>query len=115
MRFALPILNARILVALPVIVLSACSGDVNPVRDAAVAVGAGSQPRQRPDFVARSRPDQLDYVPVGAPAATRGPGKTAEEVKAAEADLERKRTANEGQAESARRLGASPAPKPASR
>ncbi len=51
--------------------LGACFGDVNPVRDAAVAAGVGAPPRTAPDFVSRTRPEKLDYLPVGSSAPAR--------------------------------------------
>ncbi len=89
--------------------LAACSGDANPVRDTLVATGVGAQPKPAPDFVAASRPQTLDYIPVGtAPAKTAA--KSADQVKAAEAAMDKTRTANESQAAAARRLGSTPAP-----
>jgi hypothetical protein len=93
--------------------LAACSGDINPVRDVAVSTGIGAQQAPAPDFVEKSRSESIDYQPVGvAPPARTRSAKTADEVKAAEAEMERVRAANESRARSARRLGASPAPSP---
>jgi hypothetical protein len=89
--------------------LAACSGDANPVRDALVTTGVGAQPKPAPDFVAASRPQTIDYIPVGA-APEKTKAKTADEIKAAEAAMEKTRTANEGRAASARALGSNPAP-----
>jgi hypothetical protein len=89
--------------------LAACSGDVNPVRDALVTTGVGSAPRPAPDFVAASRPETIDYIPVGtAPAKTAA--KSADQVKATEAAMEKTRAANESRAAAARELGSKPAP-----
>jgi hypothetical protein len=55
-----------------------------------VAVGAGGKPAPAPEFVAGSRPADLDYVPVGTTKA--GPAKPArkpEEAKAVEASSTR--------------------------
>lgn len=93
--------------------LAGCSGDVNPLRDVAIATGVGVQPRQAPDFIETSRPGQLEYVPVG----TSAPGrptkaKTAGEVKAMEAEMDRSRSTNEREGQAATAAGATPAPVP---
>jgi hypothetical protein len=89
--------------------LAACSGDTNPVRDALVTTGVGTAPRPAPDFVAASRPETIDYIPVGAtPAKTAA--KSADQVKATEAAMEKTRAANESRAAAARKLGETPAP-----
>jgi hypothetical protein len=93
--------------------LAACSGDVNPVRDMAVAVGVGVQPRQAPDFIQTTRPGQLEYVPVGTSAPARPTkAKSAAEVKAMEAEMDRRRTSNEREGQAASAAGATPAPVP---
>lgn len=68
--------------------LSGCMGDANPVRDQLNAVGIGPKAVAAPDFVAQSRPKDLDYVPVGTSAPPRARAKSAAEVKALEAELE---------------------------
>lgn len=94
------------------VALAACS-ETNLVRDSFVAVGAGPQNAETPDFVAETRPANLDYVPVGstAPARTTA-ARTADEVKAAEAELEAIRERNERAAQSALRSGQTPPPAP---
>jgi hypothetical protein len=89
--------------------LAACSGDTNLVRDAAVATGIGTEPKPAPDFVASTRPTELNYNPVGLPTAP-FVAKTPAQVKAAEAAMDQARTANESQAAEARQLASSPAP-----
>ena len=95
--------------------LAGCSGDVNPVRDVAVAAGVGGKPAaQAPDFVARSRPETLDYLPVGVSAPPRPTrNKTQAEIKQTEADLEAVRAANEAKAAETRQFGSTPPPAPA--
>ena len=91
--------------------LSACSGDLNPVRDVAVATGMGAQPRKAADFVAKSRPEKLEYVPVGSSAPPRASVKAAAAVSAAEAEMDALRAANEARAAEARAAAsASPTP-----
>ena len=93
------------------LVLAACTGDTNLVRDVAVATGVGSEPKPAPDFVAASRPSEVDYIRPGV--ATRSAkAKTADEVKAMEAAMEKTRTANEGKAAAARELGSRSGPGP---
>jgi hypothetical protein len=89
--------------------LAACAGDVNPVRDVLVSTGVGTEPKPAPDFVAATRPETIDYIPVGA-APVKAKAKTADEVKAAEAAMEQTRAANESRANTARELGSKPAP-----
>jgi hypothetical protein len=92
--------------------LAACS-ETNLVRDSFVAVGAGPQNAQTPDFVEQSRPAELDYLPVGTAAPARPTAaRTADEVKAAEAELEAVRLQNERAAQAAQKAGQTPPPAP---
>jgi hypothetical protein len=96
--------------------LCACAGDTNPVRDLAVATGVGVEPKPAQDFVAKTRPQSLEYLPVGAAPPERArPPKTADEVKALEAEMDRDRAAMQDEAAAARQLGSSPPPRPAQR
>lgn len=93
--------TALLLVAGPIsLALAACAGDANPIRDVAVASGVtGGEPKPPPDFISQSRRSGADYVPVGTSAPKRVyRAKTADEVKGAEADLERVRARNEAAA-----------------
>src|SRR5215213_6551209 len=91
--------------------LAGCSADTNPVRDVFVATGVGAKPKPAPDFVVQSRPEAVDYVPVGVSAPARPiRGKTVAETKAAEAELDAQRAAIEAKATEARQVGATPAP-----
>ena len=93
---------------------AACSGDTNAVRDTLVAVGVGANTASSPDFVARSRPTNLDYIPVGTQASSRTrAAKTADELKAAEDEMEALRVQNEALGQEARAAGATSAPEPA--
>src|SRR5687768_7991520 len=84
----------RSLAAAGLAALSGCMADANPVRDAAVAVGFGAKVTPAPEFVARTRPAELDYIPVGTAVAGRPTAaRTAAEVKAAEAELDAVRAA----------------------
>lgn len=98
-------------VAAAVLALAGCSPDTNPVRDVFVATGVGAKPKPAPDFVVQSRPEAVDYVPVGVSAPARPiRGKTVAETKAAEAELDAQRAAIEAKATEARQVGATPAP-----
>ncbi|MBQ0823055.1 hypothetical protein HPT29_014265 [Microvirga terrae] len=93
--------------------LAGCNGSFNPVRDVATAVGAGPQTAATPDFVARSRPADLEYMPIGTPAAERPtPARTADQIKAAEAELDAIRAQNEAAGAAAAELGKTPPPEP---
>jgi hypothetical protein len=90
-------------------------GACNPVRETFSAVGAGPNPTAAPDFVQQSRPANLDYIPVGRAVPERPTkARTAEEVKAAEAELEGTRARNETARNLAIKAGSTPAPEPAS-
>jgi hypothetical protein len=85
----------------------------NPVRDVAASVGAGPQMTASPDFVARSRPADLEYMPISATAPERPtPARTAEEIKAAEAEMDALRARNEAAGAQAAELGKTPPPEP---
>ncbi len=85
----------------------------NPVRDVATSLGAGPRLAPTPDFVERSRPANLDYMPIGTAVPGRPtPARTAEEIKAAEAELDALRTRNEAAGAAAAELGKTPPPEP---
>ena len=91
--------------------VSGCNS--NPVRDVATAVGAGPTTAPTPDFVAQSRPANLEYMPIGTPVVERPtPARTPEEIKAAEAELDAIRTRNEAAGAAAAELGKTPPPEP---
>ncbi|WP_336488602.1 hypothetical protein [Methylobacterium nigriterrae] len=98
---------------------AACSGDVNPLRAAAIESGYGAKPIAAPDFVTESRKGGGDFLPVGISAPARPVrAKSAEGQKALEAELEGARNRNEAQgraAEGAAKGGVKSlaAPKPA--
>ena len=102
----------RMAAAISLGVLAGCAGDTNPVRDAFVATGIGSEPKPAPDFVSRSRPGTVDYLPVALPKTTRKKARTVAEVKGVEAEMDAVRTTNEAQAAAARAAGSAPAPAP---
>jgi hypothetical protein len=99
------------------LILSAAAGmagcNSNPVRDVAASVGAGPQMAASPDFVARSRPADLEYIPISAAAPERPtPARTADEIKAAEAEMDALRAQNEAAGAQAAELGKTPPPEP---
>ena len=105
--------GAALVLAAMALALAGGSADVNPVRDVFVATGGGAKPRPAPDFIAQSRPERLDYLPVGVSAPPRAiRGKTVKETKDAEAELDKVRAANEAKAAEARQAGATPPPAP---
>lgn len=105
---AIPCLGWAALAAM----LGACATDANPVRDAVQRASYGPKIAPAPDFVAASRPANLDYLPVGRPAsAPSAKGKRADEIKAAEAEMDSLRARNESRGAAARRAaGAKPGP-----
>ena len=93
--------------------VAGCNGSFNPVRDVATYLGAGPQSAATPDFVARTRPADLEYMPLGTPVAERPtPARSATEIKAAEAELDALRTQNEAAGAAAAELGKTPPPEP---
>jgi hypothetical protein len=99
--------------ALVVANAAGCAEGSNPTRDLFASVGAGPKTADAPDFVASSRPAKLDYMPVGTSQAGRQtPARTAEEVKAAEAELDALRAQNEAAGAEAAKLGGTPPPQP---
>ena len=93
--------------------LGGCSGDMNPVRDTLVDAGVGAKPRTAPEFIERSRPQDLDYLPVGVlPPPRRTEAKSEEQVRRAAAEMKAARGRNQAQGEAARRAAGTPAPRP---
>jgi len=93
--------------------VAGCNGSFNPVRDVATAVGAGPQMAASPDFVVQSRPENLEYMPIGSATPERAtPARTPEEIKAAEAELDAIRARNEAAGAAAAELGKTPPPEP---
>jgi hypothetical protein len=105
---------SRAKLAGPILLLSAvlggCAGDGNPVRDLALASGVtGGEPKPAPDFVVRTRPATLDYLPIGVSAPPRRfRAKDKESIEGAEAEMDRLRRANEARGAQARRAGSEP-------
>ncbi|MCB8820865.1 hypothetical protein [Microvirga rosea] len=86
-----------------------CSG--NPTGEFVESSGLGPKMAPRPDFIAATRPQNLDYIPIGTPQEGRPtPAKSLEQVKAAEAELDAVRAQNQSRGEAAAQLGGTPAP-----
>jgi hypothetical protein len=109
---AVPATAARGVLLAALLTLAGCS-ETNLVRDSFGAVGVGPKSAETPDFVERSRPADLDYVPIGAESPPRATAaRTAEEVKQAEAELEAVRVSNERVAEAVKQAGSTAPPAP---
>ncbi|MBM6595632.1 hypothetical protein [Microvirga pudoricolor] len=94
-----------------VVGLAACSGNTagNLVR----STGFGPTTAASPDFVSASRPQNLDYIPITAPGPGREtPAKTADQVKAVEAEMDALRERNAAAGATAAEAGGTPAPDP---
>ncbi|WP_052340873.1 hypothetical protein [Salinarimonas rosea] len=93
--------------------LGGCAGDLNPVRDVFVAVGAGAAPQQAPTFVEETRAGAPSgYVPVRPTPRRATDPKTPEEVAQARAALEADLEAVAQRGEQARGLAIGPDPAP---
>ena len=98
-------------------ILAGCSSDANPVRDLAVSAGVtGGEPKPAPDFVSRTRLDNVDYLPVGESAPKRHyRARKKEDVEKAEAELNQVRQKNEARGTAARRAAGPASAPPAGR
>jgi hypothetical protein len=106
------ILRPRFAICLSLtLILAGCSGDINPVRDAFSAVGAGPPKVDAPDFVKQTRPQNATYMPIGVSAPER-PMKVRnpEQTRQFEAELEALRARNAAQGQTAKSMGATPPP-----
>ncbi len=109
--FSIPPSAAFALILFSAVGVSGCNS--NPVRDVATSLGAGPQMAPTPDFVQRSRPADLQYMPIGAAVPERPtPARTADQIKAAEAELDALRARNEAAGAQAAELGKTPPPEP---
>ncbi len=83
-----------------------CSSDVNPIKEAFVGAGYGPKPVDAPDFIAQSRRNGGDYMPVGESAPKRAiRARSSEGQKALEAELEGARSRNEAKGRAAETAG----------
>jgi outer membrane murein-binding lipoprotein Lpp len=96
--------------------LSACSTDANPMRDLAFAAGIGGEPKPAPDFITRTRPGGVDYLPIGVSAPRRTVrAKKATEVAQVEGEMDALKNRNEARAAEAKSAGSDAAKPIASR
>ena len=101
------------LTGLAVANVAACADGSNPTKELANSLGLGPKVTPPPDFVAKTRPQSLDYMPIGVPAQDRPTkARTADQIKAAEAEMDALRAQNEAAGAAAARLGETPDPKP---
>lgn len=79
-------------------VVGGCAG--NPARDLAVAAGVtGGEPKPAPDFVRRTRRQDLDFIPVGTSAPKRAYRvKTGAEVGSSQTELDQLKAQNDARA-----------------
>jgi hypothetical protein len=93
--------------------VAACTDGSNPTKELANSLGFGPKVAESPEFVTRTRPKSLDYMPIGVAAQQRPtPARTADEIKAAEAEMDALRAQNEAAGAAAARLGGTPEPAP---
>ena len=93
--------SAALTLAMPATLLGACSSDVNPVKAAFVEAGYGPKPVQAPEFVEKSRREDIDFMPVGVSAPKRSRARNAEGQKSLQAELEGARSRNEARGRAA--------------
>lgn len=100
----------RLLPALLTLALAACTSGGEAVRSIAVATGLRAETPQAAEFVTQSRPENLDYMPIGVQPPERATrprdAKGTEQLKQ---ELEERRRANEAAAAEARSLSSAPA------
>ena len=91
--------------------LAGCAGDTNPVRDVFVATGVGAERKKPAEFVEKSRPEAVDYTPVGVAQPKRAiTAKPKAGVANAEAEMDAYRSANENKAKEVKAVGAAVQP-----
>ncbi|GJE02902.1 hypothetical protein [Methylobacterium isbiliense] len=104
--FARPALTGLCAACLGVVLGGCVLDGGNPVREAAKAAGIAPPPATAPDFVARSRREGGDFLPVGVSAPPRAiRAKSAAGVKDLEADLDASRQRNEARGRDAAKAG----------
>lgn len=93
--------------------LGGCAGDLNPVRDVLVGVGAGASPQEAAGFIEETRATAPSgYLPVAPTTPRETDPKTPEEVEALRAELEATLAETAARGDRARRLAIGPAPEP---
>lgn len=106
-----PLLIPAVLVAAGMALAGCAEGE--GVKGVAEAAGLATTPQESKSFVRATRPAELEYIPVGSSVTRAAARKPVEDFKKIETQLEAQRSANEAAGNTARALGATPAPKPA--
>ncbi|MGY2048695.1 hypothetical protein [Methylobacterium sp. JK268] len=92
-------------------VLSACVLDGGSTRDLATSAGLVAKPVEAPDFVAQSRREGIDYLPVGVSAPARPiRARSAAGTESLAKDLDASRRRNESRGREAAKVGAAAKP-----
>lgn len=104
-------LSRTLVVSTLAVCLSACG---NAAGDFVRSSGLGPKTAEAQDFVAKSRPENIDFIPVGTVSAgPANPAKKPDEVKKAEDELDSLRERNANAGASAAAAGGTPPPEPA--
>lgn len=93
--------------------LAAMLGGCGVARGAAELTDLATTPGEPKPFVAETRPQNPQYVPIGTTVSREAKRKTVDDFKKLEAELEAKRSSNEAAGVQAQQLGKTPPPKPA--
>ncbi len=100
------------LVLVPALALAGCQTANQIVKAPAKLVGFAADAPDPKDFVKQSRPDELNYIPVGTKVTREAKKMTPAEFRAIEADLDAARTRNEAAGAEAKIAGTTPPPAP---
>lgn len=92
--------------------LAGCAGEDNLLKKAAKLGDFATTPVESKDFVKETRPDELNYIPVGTKVDRDARKMTPSEFRQIEADLDAQRTRNESAGAAAKTAGATPPPAP---
>ena len=104
--------GAGLSLALCLAALAGCSG--NATGEFVRSTGFGPTTAATPDFVSSTRPGSVEYIPLRDPCPGRPtPAKTAEQVKAVEAEMDAVREQNATAGAAAAQAGGTPPPAPA--
>jgi hypothetical protein len=110
-EMAMP-MTRLILTLFPALALAACGTANQIVKVPAKLVGFAADAPDPKDFVKQSRPDELNYIPVGTKVSREPRKMTPAEFRAIEADLDAAKTRNEAAGAEAKVAGATPPPAP---
>lgn len=93
------------------VALAGCEGG-GPVKGAAKLTGFATDTPESKDFVKATRPDELEYIPVGSKVDRPTAKMTPAQFKEIEADLDARRVSNEQEGARTKAAGATPPPAP---